>query len=292
MDDAAPEHPSETLLPRNYRWPGGKRVAVIFNAAYEAWSPGKAPGIGPMGNVLQPGFLDLNALSWADYGHRRGIQRILRSLARNKIEASVMVSGVLAEKYPETVRAIADAGHEIVAHSYAMDVIPVYLDATGERDNIRRTRDLIEKASGVRATSWISPRVTPSPRTVRLLVEEGFTWHGDCLDDDLPYVQSFGTRSIVAFPLGMPVNDLPISVRYGNNARSMVESFEDELAYLLTREDGPGKLDVTVHAHVYGRPTGIWAYEAIMDIARGAKDVWIGTRGELVTPILANLARR
>ena len=35
--------------------PGGKRVAVIFNIAFEAWSDGQAPGIGPMGNVLKPG---------------------------------------------------------------------------------------------------------------------------------------------------------------------------------------------------------------------------------------------
>ena len=25
-------------------WPGGKRIAVVFNVAFEAWSDGKAPG--------------------------------------------------------------------------------------------------------------------------------------------------------------------------------------------------------------------------------------------------------
>jgi len=290
MSDATHDRPADTRLPNDYRWPGGKRVAVIANAAYEAWSPGKAPGIGPMGNVLQPGFLDLNALSWADYGHRRGIQRILRALERRAVKASVMVCGVLAEKHPETVRAIAAAGHEIVAHSYAMDVIPVYLDEASERDNIRRTLELIERASDVRPTGWISPRATPSPRTLRLLIEEGFLWHGDCLDDDLPYLQTLGARSIVAIPLGMPVNDLPISVRYGNNARAMVEAFEDELSYLLEHEDGPGKIDVTVHAHVYGRPTGIWAYEEILELARETQGVWVGTRAELAAQIRAALA--
>ena len=32
----------------DWLWPGGKRVAVIFNVAFEAWSDGKAPGISPM----------------------------------------------------------------------------------------------------------------------------------------------------------------------------------------------------------------------------------------------------
>lgn len=282
MNDTAVLPQAETRLPENFRWPGDKRIAVMFLVAYEGWSEGKAPGIGPMGNPLQPSFLDLNALSWANYGHRCGVQRILKVLDRQRIKSSAMVCGVLAERYPDTVRAIAEAGHEIVAHSYGMDVIPVYLDEAQERDNIRRTTDLIEKACGVRPKGWISPRGTPSARTLRMLVEEGYEWHGDHFDDDLPYVIRFGGRSIIAFPLGMGVNDLPISVRYGNTARAMLEAFEVEFDYLQRRENGPAKIDATVHAHVFGRPAGIWVYEEIMERAKAAKDVWIGTRAEAV----------
>ena len=35
-----------------WRWPGGKRIAVVFNVCLEQWSDGKAPGISPMGNPL------------------------------------------------------------------------------------------------------------------------------------------------------------------------------------------------------------------------------------------------
>ncbi len=116
----------------DFRFPNGARIGIVFNIAYEAWSPGKAPPIGPMGNVLQPGFFDTNAHSWASYGAVRGIQRLLRISAANKIKTSVMVSGVLAERFPDSVRAIHDQGHEIVAHSYGMDVIPVYLDESAQ----------------------------------------------------------------------------------------------------------------------------------------------------------------
>ena len=58
------ENPKITRLRDDFRWPGGKRVAIIFNIAYEAWSDGQAPGIGPMGNVLKPGYFDTNAFSW------------------------------------------------------------------------------------------------------------------------------------------------------------------------------------------------------------------------------------
>ena len=270
------EHPA----PQGFHWPEGKRLAVLFSVAYEGWSEGKWPGIGPMGNPLQSGHPDLNAFSWGEYGARRGIWRILRRLERQKLSASVMVCGVLAERYPESVRAIADAGHEIVAHSYAMDVIPVTLNEADERANIERTTALIEKACGVRAKGWISPRGTPSPRTSRLLAEAGYEWHGDQLDDDLPYLIEFGSRSIVALPFSMEVNDLPSHVRYGNAPRRMLEVFEDSLAAMRELDEEALKIDATIHAHVFGRPPGLWVYERIIEAARRAPDVWLGTHAE------------
>ena len=86
---------------QDLRWPGGSHVAVVFNIAYEAWSDGKAPGIGPMGNPLPPGTFDTNALSWGRYGQDTGIERLLRILDRTHHKASVMVSGILAERAPQ-----------------------------------------------------------------------------------------------------------------------------------------------------------------------------------------------
>ena len=148
----------ETLPPADFRWPGGKRLGIFFRVALEGWSDDQWPGFGPMGNPLKPGTPDLNALGWVEYGARRGIHRILDVLERQQIQTSMLVCGVLAERYPQALRRIADAGHEIVAHSYGMDVIPAYLDEAAERDNIRRTTDLLEKACGVRPVGWISPR--------------------------------------------------------------------------------------------------------------------------------------
>jgi len=97
-----------------------------------------------------------------------------------------------------------------------MDVIPIYLDEEAERGNIRRTVDLIVRATGKRPTGWISPRGTPSPRTGRLLAEEGFEWHGDSLNDDLPYFVHFKAGTVVSFSSNMECNDLPLYMRHGN----------------------------------------------------------------------------
>jgi peptidoglycan/xylan/chitin deacetylase (PgdA/CDA1 family) len=276
----------------DFRFPNGARIGIVFNIAYEAWSPGKAPPIGPMGNVLQPGFFDTNAHSWASYGAVRGIQRLLRISAANKIKTSVMVSGVLAERFPDSVRAIHDQGHEIVAHSYGMDVIPVYLDEPAQIANIRRNTALIEAAAGIRPTGWISPRGTGSPASPRLLAAEGYGWHGDCNDDDLPaiweYADGLRTRTIVAIPLTMDVNDLPHSNRYGGSAEAFVGKFQAILEEAANADQAPFMLDVTAHTHVYGRPAGAWAFDACMKIAQAAKGIWIGTRGEMVAHALAS----
>lgn len=270
----------EMPTPADFCWPGGKRIAVFFRVAFEWWSDGKWPGVGPMGNPLKPGVVDLNAIGFAEYGHRRGIHRAMNALAHHGIKATVMVSGIMAERHGDIVRSIAAAGHDVVAHSYAMDIIPIYLTEEEERANIRRTADLIERAIGKRPLGWVSPRGTPSARTARLLTEEGFTWHGDTLNDDLPYLVRFGKGSIVAIPSNMEINDLPLAMRYGNSPRMMVEMFEDWLHYVRTREPGPARVDPTIHSHVFGRIPGILAYERLMEMAKEADDIWIGTRSE------------
>lgn len=50
----------------------------------------------------------------------------------------------------------------------------------------------------------------------------------------------------------------------------------------LEREDGPMHIDVTVHAHYFGRPAGAWVYDAILADATANSDVWIGTRSQVV----------
>ena len=271
----------------NWQWPGGKKVAVAFNVAFEAWSDGKAPGLSPMGNPLPaiPGIVDSMAISWAAYGAKRGIYRLLEAFARRGVRASVMTNAILAERSPEAVRAVGDAGHEVVSHSYAMDVMPVMMSIDEERLNIERCTDLLAHASRSRVRGWISPRGTPSPNTARLLAEVDYLWYGDVFDDDLPYVQTFGESRIVALPLSTDVNDMP-SMKYGNPPRAMLETFEEHLARITKRERGPVIVDATVHAHIFGRPHGAHYYERIMEIAASTPEIWAATREQIANHVL------
>lgn len=278
-----------TRLGNDFRWPGGKRVAVIFNIAYEAWSDGQAPGIGPMGNVLKPGFFDTNAHSWASFGALRGITRLLDIVDRQGVKASVMVNGVLAERHAKSVADILRRGHEIIAHSWGMDVIPAYFSEEDEVKNIQRTQSALTRATGLVAQGWISPRGTGSLVTSRLLAQHGFVHHGDCNDDDRPYVQEFGGRRIVAIPLTMDINDLPFCIRYGRSPGELIQTFEDTLEACRERETEPLMLDVTAHTHVFGRPSGAWVYESIIERVKKHDDLWVCTRMQMAQHVLANV---
>jgi hypothetical protein len=259
-----------------WQWPGGKPIAVIFNVCLEAWSDGKAPGISPMGNPLPPGALDTMAISWASYGVKRGIYRLLDVLAEHGAKASVMTSAIIAERSPEAVKAVAEAGHEVLSHSYTMDVIPALLAPEEQAANIARCTALLRDASGKPVQGWLSPRGTSGPDFPALLVRAGYKWHGDAFDDDLPYVQRFGDLSIVAIPLATDVNDMPF-MKYGNPPKLMLESFEENLA-IARRSDGPHVIDVTVHAHIFGRPRGAHYFGEIVARSVAAPDVWVATR--------------
>ena len=278
--------PKITRLDDNFRWPGGRQLAIIFNIAYEAWSDGQAPGIGPMGNVLKPGFFDTNAHSWASFGAVRGIHRLVDIADKHGVKTSIMVNGVLAEREPATVRDLHARGHEIVNHSWGMDVIPVYFNEEQERENLRRNDEILTRVAGVKPVGWISPRGTGSAISSQLLAEAGYTHHGDCNDDDRPYVMDFSGQRIVGIPLTMDVNDLPTCIRYGHAPRHMLDTFNDTLA-AMQREAAPLMLDVTAHTHVLGRPSGAWVYDEIMAIVAKHPEVWVCTRKAMAEYVLA-----
>ena len=57
-------------------------------------------------------------------------------------------------------------------------------------------------------------------------------------------------------------------------------------------ETGAARMDPAIHTHVFGRPTGMAIFQRIMQIAKAADDIWIGTRSEAVTQLRAVMKSR
>lgn len=254
---------------------------MLFNVAYEGWADRAAPGIGPMGNPLPAGAIDTQAESWAAYGYRRGIWRIIEVLARADVRATVFASACLVEHAPDTLLALTGDGHEVAAHGYSQHIIPALLSPEEEAADVERCVDLLTSVTGSPPLGWLSPRGTPSANTARIVAEHGMEWFGDVFDEDEPYVLSTPAGEIVAIPLKMEVNDLPLHMRYGNPPRAFLDVFDDTFDAMYEQGGDGCYLDVTVHAHVFGRPHGAWTLEAIARRVAEHTDVWVPTRLEL-----------
>lgn len=263
----------------SYTWPGGKTAALVVNIMVEQWAPGVAPGLGPLGNPLPAGALDNQAVSWADYGWRTGVWSALELLERESVPATFYVSGILTETAPKAIAAIAESGHELSGHSWSQDRIPARIKREEEREEIIRCTEAITAISGQRPRGWISPRCTPSTSTPELLAEAGYEWWGDVFDSDLPYWLDTAQGRITALPFGLEINDLPMTVRYGQPTRELASSFTYE-AQGLSVSKRLGHIDVTLHAHIGCRPAGLMALNEIITQAR-ALGMFIGTRGAL-----------
>jgi hypothetical protein len=262
-------------------WPSGPMIAVSVSVMLEGWSEGAAPGVGPMGNPLPPGILDRQARSWAEYGPKVGAWRLLDVLADARVTAVFYVSGILAGAYPELLRAIAGAGHVVAAHAWGQDVIPAMQQREDEARDVVRCRDALERASGQKIRGWLSPRCTPSADTAELLAASGFVWQADAFDADLPAVQQTPAGPLVAVPFTMEVNDMPLYVRYGNEPSAFTEVFERIVTGWPAPDGRPFCLDITVHAHVFGRPYGAVEFENTLAIARRLPErIWLTNHAE------------
>jgi peptidoglycan/xylan/chitin deacetylase (PgdA/CDA1 family) len=196
------------------------------------------------------------------------------------VPATFYVSGILTETAPDSLRAIAEGGHEIAGHSWSQDRIPALISVDEERDEIARCTEALTRVSGQRPRGWISPRCTPSGNTGSLLAEQGYEWWGDIFDSDLPYWLNTPEGRIVALPFGMEINDLPMTIRYGQPTREIAASFAYE-AGGLAMSGNLGYIDVTLHAHVSCRPAGLLALRQTIAEARKL-DMAICTRGDIV----------
>jgi hypothetical protein len=258
-------------------WPKDRTLAVSVSVMLEGWTDDSAPGIGPMGNPLKPGVQDLQGRSWAEYGPKIGAWRLLDILAKAGVTAVYYTSGLLAERYPELMKAIAAAGHTVEAHGWGQNILPAYQSREDEAGDLRRCIEAIEKSAGARPRGWLSPRCTPSPATSELLAGAGFAWHADFFDEDVPRRIETKAGGIAAVPFTMEVNDMPLYVRYGSEPEAFTRVFARILGKWPLLGRPPCCIDLTVHAHVFGRPYGAIEFLETLELAKRSEEAWLTT---------------
>jgi peptidoglycan/xylan/chitin deacetylase (PgdA/CDA1 family) len=268
-------------------WPDGKHVAVIFGVMFEGWEDDSAPGIGPMGNPLKPGYLDTANQGWAEYSANNGLERLLKIFTQEGITSSIYTSGIMAERHPALLKKAADAGHEIGIHSYAQNIVPVYLDEATEREQMQKCIKLVEDITGKRPVGYGSPRCTGSLKTNELLAENGVRYNWDWMGSDLPMIKETAKGPVCLMPFTMNVNDMPIYVRYGNQASNYYSALVDEFeGWYAKHPEEKAVFWVTCHSHIFGRPFGAVQYQKCIQYIKSLPYVWIAQAHEVASTVI------
>jgi allantoinase len=283
----------------NVRWPHGARLAVSLVGNLEAWTESLDPkhrrtgvvgGSGPLtiDNARCP--YDFKTASENDYGGRTGVWRILRILRKYDVKASFNISALAAIKYPGAVKQLHADGHEVVGHNYAEDIQTVLLSREEEKEEIQACVKVFRDLLGERPYGWLSSGMRHTEHTVELLADNGFVWHGDTLNDDVPYRVHVDDKSILEIPYRSSVSGLNDTgmFRQGKMARDLLRAFKDEFDVLYDESnEEPKLLSLGMHCQMAFPATGKF-YEAAIQYARSFPEVWFARRIDIARWILEN----
>lgn len=271
--------------PPKFKWPNGCKLALSLVFNYEEGSEhsfatdGIVESIGEFGPV-DASIRDVGMESVYEYGQRVGIWRILRLLEKYGVKATFYATARALEVNKEAARTIVKNGHEICDHGFSWTEL-FRMTEREERDEIRRSINLIEKITGKKPVGFYARE--PSPNTVKLLKEfKNFIYDSDSYADDIPYYDRRTKMLIVPytpdsndFHFQNPMNRFSTSSEFFSYLK---DSF-DTLYY----ESGKASkmMSAAFHVRVTGRPGRLPALDEFLEYVTSKSDVWIATREEI-----------
>ncbi len=112
------------------------------------------------------------------------IENVLKSLEKYNVKATFFIVGEWAEKYPQQLKAIADAGHELGGHSYNHKDYQSLTKSDIKKD-IEKTADAINKACGKSIKLIRVPSGSYNSDVISAIEEDGYIpiqWSVDSID--------------------------------------------------------------------------------------------------------------
>ena len=264
------------FLPAGFRWPDGVRAAAMFTFDLDAEAVMLAD---------HPEVVDyLDVIAHQRYGPKVAVPRILRLLERQRLRTTFFVPGWVAENWPDVVRSVRDAGHEIGHHGYMHESVRGVDEATEERYLVRGL-EALDSVLGVRPTGYRAPSWDMNYRTPELLARHGFLYDSGLMDSDHPYALAAGERTLVELPVHWSLDDwnrynyVPGYASSPILAPSVaVAAWAEELDAMV--EIG-GLFNLTMHPFVTGRPARAAALEGLIERARATEGLWVAAGDEI-----------
>ncbi len=208
---------------------------------------------------------DVPNFSWAEYGMRCGMPRILDMLGQRGLPASTSMNAGVIDAYPDCAEAMREAGWEFIGHGIHQRSMQTEAD---EPALIGAALEKVEKFTGEKVRGWLSPGLKESFDTPDILKAAGLDYVCDWVIDDLPVWMTTKHGPMIAMPYNLEVNDSIIYAVEKHSSAEMyarlcdtVAAFEGELS-----QSAPRVLAIGLHPHLIGVPHRIGYLEKMLEL--------------------------
>ena len=213
---------------------------------------------------------DIPNFSWAEYGMRCGMPRILELFAERGLPASVSINAGVVDAYPACAEAILDAGWEFIGHGIHQRSVEAEADEGGL---IAAALETLKTFTGKPVRGWLSPGLRESFESPDLLKAAGIEYVYDWVLDDLPCWMTTRHGPLIAMPYTLELNDSVIYAVERHSSPEMHRRLEDTLEVFdreLRRQ--PRVLTLALHPHLIGVPHRIGYLAKMLDLLGRRED--------------------
>ena len=259
--------------------PDGKRMAVWVIVNVEEWDINQTMPrtvlTPPAGGSPMP---DIPNWAWHEYGNRVGFWRMLKVFDDFHVPAALAINGAALAAYPPIVEAAKARSWEFMGHGFTQRNMQ---KVENEQDDIRKTADVIEAATGKRPRGWLGPGLTESWNTPDLLKQEGYEYVCDWVLDDQPVWLKTTTAPIVNIPYTQECNDVAMMLIQHHKASEYYDRAIDQFEQIYKDSKGSARcMALSVHPYLMGAAHRVKYFRKIFQTIRKKKDVlfWTGSQ--------------
>lgn len=105
----------------------------------------------------------------------KNVNLILELFSNTNVKATFFCLGWIAERAPQVIKKIADAGHEIASHGYMHNLIynqtPVAF-----REDVKKAKTLLQDITGKEVKGYRAPTFSMTDWALPILLEEGYRY--------------------------------------------------------------------------------------------------------------------
>ncbi|WQR95254.1 polysaccharide deacetylase [Helicobacter pylori] len=224
-----------------------------------------------------------------------GIPRLLKLFKKYHLPATWFAPGHSIETFPEQMKMIVDAGHEVGAHGYSHEN-PIAMSTKQEEDVLLKSIELIKDLTGESPTGYVAPWWEFSNITNELLLKHGFKYDHSLMHNDFtPYFVRVGDSwskidysleakdwmkplirgvetDLVEIPANWYLDDLPpmMFIKKSPNSFGFISPHDigqmwiDQFDWVY-REMDYAVFSMTIHPDVSARPQVLLMHEKIIE---------------------------